>query len=211
LSLRTLAAPAYPGYVFCASGSNAYLLDPDGATVHTWHASGNAQTCAYLLADGSALFPIQNSTCFAPHHDGAYPSGRFQKISWDGVITWDYRFCDPRAGYDVEPMPNGNILIPTDASNVAKIFEVQPTGSTSGSIVWQCALPDSLTGSNTYMNSVSYNPELDMILVDMQEPVRTLVVIDHSVPGGSIVHTYRVPGTGRVHAAAWVHKYFLGT
>jgi hypothetical protein len=213
LSLGTQAAPPYQGYVFFASGPNAYLFDPSGITVHTWHASGNAQTCAYLLPDGSALFPIQNSTCLAPHHDGAYPSGRFQKIGWDGQILWDYRFCDPtaRAGYDVEPMPNGNILIPTDATNVSKIFEVHPTGPTTGDIVWQCALPDSLTGSNTYMNSVSYNPELDMILVDMQEPVRKLVVIDHSVPGGSIVHTYRVPGTGRLHAAAWVHKYFLGT
>jgi hypothetical protein len=211
--LRASAAPPYQGYTFCASGSYGYLLDPSGTTVHTWHASGNAQTCAYLLEDGSALFPIQNSNCTAPHHDGAYPNGRFQKISWDGAITWDYRFCDAtaRAGYDVEPMPNGNILIPTDANNAAKVFEVQPTGSTTGTIVWQCSLPDSLTGSNTYMNSVSYNPELDMILVDMQEPVRKLVVIDHSVPGGSIVRTYRVLGSGRVHAAAWVHKYFLGT
>lgn len=212
-SLHAVAAPPYGGYVFCASGSTGYLLDPSGATVHTWHASGGAQTCAYLLEDGSALFPIQNSQCTQPHHDGAYPSGRFQKIGWDGTILWDYRFCDSsaRAGYDVGPMPNGNILIPTDASNVAKIFEVQPTGSTSGTIVWQCSLPDSLTGSMTYMNAVSYNPELDMILIDMQEPQRKCVVIDHSVPGGRIVRTYRVIGTGRVHAATWVHRYFLGT
>jgi hypothetical protein len=212
-SLPAGAAPPYQGYTFCASGSTAYLLDMTGATLHTWQASGSAQTCAYLLEDGSALFPIQNSACTSPHHDGAYPSGRFQKISWEGAITWDYRFCDAtaRAGYDVEPMPNGNILIPTDASNAAKIFEVQPTGSTTGTIVWQCALPDSLASGMTYMNSVSYNPELDMILLDMQEPVRKLVVINHGVPGGSIVRTYRVTGTGRVHAAAWVHRYFLGT
>lgn len=212
-SLGAAAAPPYGGYVLCASGPNAYLLDPGGATVHTWHASGSAQTCAYLLEDGSALFPIQNSQCTQPHHDGAYPSGRFQKIAWDGTILWDYRFCDSsaRAGYDVGPMPNGNILIPTDASNVAKIFEVQPTGSTSGTIVWQCSLPDSLTGSYTYMNAVSYNPELDMILIDMQEPQRKCVVIDHSVPGGRVLRTYRVQGYGRLHAAAWVQRYFLGT
>jgi hypothetical protein len=212
-SLCALAAPPYQGYTFCASGSTGYLLDMNSNPVHTWHASGSAQTCAYLLEDGSALFPIQNSSCNSPHHDGAYPSGRFQKISWDGVITWDYRFCDAtaRAGYDVEPMPNGNILIPTDGTNVGKIFEVHPTGATTGTIVWQCSLPDSLVSSNTYMNSVSYNPELDQILVDMQEPVRKLVVVDHSVAGGPVLHTYRVTGTGRVHAAAWVHRYFLGT
>lgn len=213
MAAQAVAAPSYQGYTFCASGAYGYLLDPSGTVVHTWHASGSAQTCAYLLPDGSALFPIQNSNCTQPHHDGAYPSGRFQKIAWDGTLLWDYRFCDTttRAGYDVHPMPNGNILIPTDASNVAKIFEVQPTGSTSGVIVWQCALPDSLTGANTYMNSVAYNPELDMIVIDMQEPQRKVVLIDHSVPGGRVLKTYRVPGSGRVHAATWVHKYFLGT
>jgi len=212
-TLGAVAAPPYGGYIFCASGPTGYLLDPDGVTVHTWHASGSAQTCAYLLEDGSALFPIQNSQCTQPHHDGAYPSGRFQKIAWDGTLLWDYRFCDAtaRAGYDVGPMPNGNILIPTDGYNVAKIFEVQPTGSASGTIVWQCSLPDSLTGSMTYMNAVNYNPELDMILIDMQEPQRKCVVIDHSVPGGRIVRTYRVSGTGRVHAATWAQRYFLGT
>ena len=101
------AATAYPGYTFYASGSKAYLVDMSGKSLHTWTASGGAQTCAYLLADGSALFPIQNSSCTSPAHNGAYPSGRFQKIGWDGTILWDYSFCDStaRAGYDVEPMP----------------------------------------------------------------------------------------------------------
>ena len=212
-SLAASAATSYEGYTFCASGSTGYLLDPAGVVVHTWHASGGAQTCAYLLEDGSALFPIQNSNCTSPHHDGSYPSGRFQKIDWDDQIIWDYRFCDAtaRAGYDVGPMPNGNILIPTDARNVAKIFEVQPTGGTTGTIVWQCTLPDSLAGSMTYMNSVNYNPERDEIVIDMQDPVRKVVVIDHSVAGGRVLRTYNVGSAGRVHAATWVTRYFLGT
>jgi hypothetical protein len=206
------AATAYPGYTFCASGTKAYLLDMTGKTLHTWTASGSAQTCAYLLPDGSALFPIQNTSCTAPAHDGAYPSGRFQKISWDGAILWDYKFCDStaRAGYDVEPMPNGNILVPADSSTVAKIFEIQPSGTNGGSVVWSYALPTTMTGSSTYLNSVSYNPALDKILVDLQEPQRKLVVIDHS-GAGSVVFTNVVGTTGRVHAAAWVTKYFLGT
>lgn len=206
------AATAYPGFTFFASGATAYLYDMNGKSVHTWKASGKAQTCAHLLADGSALFPIENTSCTSPSHNGAYPNGRFQKISWDGAILWDYSFCDStaRAGYDVEPMPNGNILVPADSSSVAKIFEIQPSGTTGGSIVWSYALPSTLTGSTTYINSVSYNPELDMILVDLQEPQRKLVVIDHS-GAGRVVLTYTVGTSGRVHAAAWVTKYFLGT
>jgi hypothetical protein len=206
------AATAYPGYTFFASGSKAYLYDMSGRSVHTWTASGSAQTCAYLLPDGSALFPIQNTSCTAPQHNGSYPSGRFQKISWDGTILWDYYFCDStaRAGYDVEPMPNGNILIPADSSTVAKIFEVKPMGTSSGQAVWSYTLPSGITGGQTYINSVSYNPELDKILVDLQEPQRKLVVIDHS-GSGAVTLVYTVAASGRVHAAAWVTKYFLGT
>ena len=206
------AATAYPGYTLCASGAKAYLLDMTGKTLHTWTASSSAQTCAYLLADGSALFPIQNTSCTAPQHDGACPSGRFQKISWDGAILWDYKFCDStaRAGYDVEPMPNGNILIPGDSSTVAKVFEVKPTGTNTGQLVWSNTLPSSMTSGQTYINSVSYNPDRDKILVDLQEPQRKLVVIDHS-ESGSVTLTYTVGTSGRVHAAAWVTRYFMGT
>ncbi|MGC3958302.1 MAG: hypothetical protein QM813_10285 [Verrucomicrobiota bacterium] len=204
-------ATAYPGYTFGASGATAYLVNLSGQTVHTWTASSSAQTCAYLLPDGSALFPIQNTSCTSPSHNGAWPSGRFQKISWDGAILWDFTLCDStaRCGYDVEPMPNGNILIPADSSSVAKIFEVQPTGATSGSVIWTCTLPSALTGSTTYINSVSYNPDLDLILVDLQDPQRKLVVVSHST--GNVVLTYLVGASGRVHAANWVTRYFMGT
>jgi hypothetical protein len=206
------AATSYQGYTFFASGATAHLYDMNGKSVHTWKSGGNAQTCAYLLPDGSALFPIQNSACTSPQHNGAFPSGRFQKIGWDGAILWDYKFCDAtaRAGYDVEPMPNGNILAPCDASGVAKIVEIKPTGATTGEVVWQYTLPSDLSSGNTYCNSVSYNPALDMILIDMQESVRKLVVIDHR-GAGSVVYTYSIGASGRVHAADWVLKSFVGT
>jgi len=212
LTSAVRAATAYPGYTFCASGAKAYLLDMTGKTLHTWTASSSAQTCAYLLADGSALFPIQNPNCTSPQHNGSYPNGRFQKISWDGAILWDYYFCDStaRAGYDVEPMPNGNILIPGDSITVAKIFEVKPTGTNTGQLVWSNTLPSSMTSGQTYINSVSYNPDPDKVLVDLQDPQRELVVIDHS-GSGSVTFTYTVGSTGRVHAAAWVTRHFLGT
>jgi len=205
-------ATAYEGYTFFASGATAYLYDGEGQEVHTWRASGSAQTSAYLLADGSALFPIKNRECTF-RHNGSYPSGRFQIISWDGEVTWDYTLCDNTftPGYDIEPMPNGNVLIPAESSSgAARLIEVKPTGATTGEIVWDYTVPDSLNSNNTYCNSVSYNPELDMILIDLQESVRKLVVVDHSTEG-NVVYTYQVGTSGRVHAAAWVTKYFLGT
>lgn len=65
--------------------TTAHLVDIKDAQLHTWKAAGSAQTAAYLLADGSALFSIKNNACTF-RHDGAFPSGRFQKIGWDGTV-----------------------------------------------------------------------------------------------------------------------------
>ena len=46
--------------------------------------------------------------------------------------------------------------------------------------------------------------------MDLQDPQRKLVVINHN-GAGSVLFTYLVGASGRVHAAAWVTRYFLGT
>ena len=205
-----LAATPYPGYIFTASGTYGYLISPTGSTVHTWKATSSACSNAYLLPDGSALFPIQ-TTCTV-RGDGAFPHGRLQKISWDGAITWDAVVCDATftPGYDLDPMPNGNVLV-GGATNTGglKIVEVQPSGTSGATVVWSYTLPDSLGSGSGYINSLSYNADLDYILIDLNM-ANKLVVINHKGTGG-IVYTYYVGSSGRVHAAEWVHKNFLGT
>jgi hypothetical protein len=207
---KAIAATAYPGYIFTASGQYGYLISPAGATVHTWKASGSARSNAYLLPDGSALFPLQ-TTCTVKG-DGAFPHGRLQKISWEGTITWDAVVCDAAftPGYDLDPMPNGNVIVggATSAGGL-KIVEVQPSGTSGATVVWSYTLPDSLTTGSAYINSLSYNPDLDYILIDLNN-VRKLVVINHKGTGG-IVYTYYVGSSGRTHAAEWVHKNYIGT
>jgi hypothetical protein len=207
---EAIAAPPYPGYIFCASGAKGYLISPTGETVHIWNATSSAQSNAYLLPDGSALFPVR-TTCTV-RGDGAFPHGRLQKISWDGAITWDAVVCDETftPGYDLDPMPNGNVIV-GGATNTGglKIVEVQPSGTSSATIVWSYTLPDSLGSGRGYINSLSYNPDLDYILIDLNV-VRKLVVIDHKGQG-RIVSTFLVGTSGYTHAAEWVHKNFLGT
>lgn len=45
--------------------------------------------------------------------------------------------------------------------------------------------------------------------MDLQDPQRDLVVISHST--GNVMFTNLVGSSGRVHAANWVSKYFMGT
>lgn len=207
-TMDAIAAEPYNGYLFCACGQNAYLIDQDGETVHTWRATSSARSCAYLLPDGSAVFPIQTSC--PVRGDGAYPHGRLQKISWEGDIVWDAVVCDNTytPGYDLEPMPNGNFLV-AGASNTGglKIVEVKSVGTDDHEVVWEYYLPDSL-GNNGYINSICYNPELNYVGLDINR-AKKLVVIDYETK--TIVYTYPVTSGSATHAALWVTKYFLGT
>jgi hypothetical protein len=219
MTVTALSFAATSGYLFYGSGSTAYLTDMTGTVKHTWKAGGSIQCVAYLLEDGSVLFPFSGSC--GVQANGAHPHGRIQRIAKDGTITWDYKFCPSgwSPGYDIEPLPNGNILVPADnTSKAGIIYELKPSGTSGAEIVWQFQLPDSLNpssssggmGGGTYINSVSYNPDLDYILVDLQEPVRKFVVIDHS-GSGKVVYTYIAGTSGRVHGAKWSSKYYMGT
>jgi hypothetical protein len=208
LVARIQAAPAYQGYIFCASGQTAYLLNPSGTKVHEWKATSSARSCAYLLPDGSALFPIQTSCTV--RGDGAYPHGRLQKVSWEGKVIWDAVVCDETftPGYDLEPLPNGNVLVAgASSSGGLKIVEIQQSGTSGKTVAWQYNLPDSL-GNTGYINSISYNPDLKYIGIDINQ-AKKLVVIDYTTK--SIVCTYRVSSGTATHAAMWVTKYYIGT
>jgi hypothetical protein len=219
MTVTTLTFAATDGYLFYGSGSTAYLTDMAGTVKHTWTAGGSVQCVAYLLEDGSVLFPFSGGC--GVQINGAHAHGRIQKISKDNTVTWDYKFCPSGwgPGYDIEPMPNGNILVPADnTSSAGIIYELKPSGTSGADIVWQFQLPDSLNsssssggmGGGTYINSVKYNPDLDYIIVDLQEPVRKIVVIDHS-GSGKIVYTYLAASSGRLHGAIWASKYYIGT
>ncbi len=211
------AAEPYEGFTMFGSGSKAYIYDMDEELRHTWSASGSGsiQTTAYLLTDGSALFPLSNRNCsFSP--SGAHPGGTIQKISWDGDVLWDFDFCDNdfTPSYDIEPLPNGNILVVagvrSNSSGPGKIFEVKQTGVNDGEVVWECDVNSLLGGASGYINCVSYNPDLDQIVTNIQTPGRIVAVIDHS-GDGSLVSEYSQGFSGRIHGGCWVLDKFIGT
>jgi hypothetical protein len=209
------AATAYPGYIFTASGQNAYLISPSGATVHTWKATGSAQSNADLLPDGSALFPI--GTSCTVRGGGAFPHGRLQQINWDNQVVWDAVVCDATymPGYDAEPIVKANgsftVLVGgTSSSNGVKIVEVKPVPPSGKEFVWQYDLPANAIGSGV-LNSLSFNPDLGdsgYIAVNFNGG-KKISVIDKAKK--SVVCTYSVT-TGSVnHAVKWVTPYYSGT
>jgi hypothetical protein len=200
-------------------GTTTYLIDSTGVINHTWSSSYRPFTEAYWLGDGTILRPIISG------------GGGIQKILWDGTLAWDYRYSVSgcTCHHDIKCLPNGNVLMivwVTKTRNEAiaagrnpntiegntftpdKIIEVQPTGPTSGDIVWEWHVWDHLiqdydsskdnygvvgdhpelidinfgdpfVGDWLHTNSVDYDPEFDQVLIDVHN-FNEVWIIDHS-------------------------------
>ena len=211
------ASEPYPGYTLFSIGRTAYLYDINKKKVHQWEVSeGSIQTSPYLLPDGSVLFPL-NKGGFTFRPGGAHPSGTFQKISWEGEVLWDFSFYGDNftPSYDVEPMPNGNILVCAgfeERRRPGKLFEIKPIGKTGGKVVWECNVSEKLGDLvQGYINSVSYNPSLDQVMVNIQAPGRTMAIFDHSNSNANLVYKWNQGFSGRLHGGCWVTDRYLGT
>jgi hypothetical protein len=158
---------AFPGYTLLSPmmSKKTYLLDMQGRVVRTWEGAGSPALCAYLLENGNLLRPCtlaQQGFGFGP---GA--GGRIQEFTWDGELVWDYQFAGDQLlpHHDVCKLPNGNVLViawekKTSQEAIAAgrrpetvgegrlqpdcLLEVQPTGKTTGKVVWEWHIWDHL-------------------------------------------------------------------
>jgi hypothetical protein len=207
--------------------SVTYLIDSSGTVNHTWPSSYMPGVAVWWLGDGSILRTIRVGV--GPGTGGA--GGGVQKIQWDGTLEWDFRYNTNGllTHHDVKSLPNGNVLLiawetktrseaiaagrnPSYVSNQGlmpdHIIEVQPTGPTSGDIVWEWHVWDHLiqdydSSKDNYgvvadhpelvdvnyvtsnqqdwlhTNSIDYNQEFDQILISAHN-FNEVWVIDHS-------------------------------
>ncbi len=136
---------------------DTFLTDLEGNVVHTWQSSFAPGLMPYLLDDGAIMRPAVDGSIPGPV--GAGIGGRVERIAWDGTVEWSYAEDNPatRQHHDIEVLPNGNVLIlqweaisASDALAAGRdpallpsevwserIIEVEPTGPTSGDIVWE--------------------------------------------------------------------------
>jgi hypothetical protein len=154
VQIFSASAQLYDGYVLYSrnNSTSTYLIDVNETVVHSW-TSGNGGYSSYLLEDGTLLRTAlyQNGSM-----NGGGSQGRVQKINWDNSIAWQFNYSSStyQAHHDIEPMPNGNVLIVAWEYKTAAqalqagrssgvvmwpdhIVEVQPTGTNSGQIVWE--------------------------------------------------------------------------
>jgi len=159
------SAPAevYDGYTMynALNSSTTYLRDNNGNTVYSWQGADRPASTAYMLEGGTIMRPCKIDN---PTMTGGAVGGRVQTIDIDGNILWDYTLStyELQPHHEVIPMPNGNALFicwhrrsNSEATAAGRtglngelwstsIVEVQPTGPTSGAIVWRWNLWDHL-------------------------------------------------------------------
>jgi len=203
--------------------TTTYLIDKTGTVNHTWSSSYLPGVMVRWLGDGTILRTIRVG---GPVAGGG---GGVQKIEWDGTVVWDFRYNTngDLSHHDVKSLPNGNVLLiawetktrteaidagrnPTNVGNTLlpdHVIEVEPTGPTSGNIVWVWHVWDhliqdydssknnygvvadhpelidinygSLSGDWLHTNSIDYNKEFDQILLSVHN-FNEIWVIDHS-------------------------------
>lgn len=181
-------AQQWPGYTLYSNGAatDAYLVDTANATVKSWTSlSGGTGYSSYLEPGGTLVRSVKVTNSV---FNGGGASGRIQKVDYNGNITWDYTHSSTTyyTHHDHCVLPNGNVLLisyelKSQAQLTAaggtitslgttgiwpeKIIEVQPTGATTGNIVWEWHVWDHLvqnvnSSAANYQTSIVNHPEL---------------------------------------------------
>lgn len=227
-AFSTSKAQQQPGYtLYSVKGSTTtQLIDTNSVVYHTWTHAATAPTCysTYLMPGGILWRSVTKS---GVSFTGGPISGEVQKLDYSGTVLWDFVYSSTTyvTHHDICPLPNGNVLMiayetktSTEVATAGcstytgimwpdKIIEVQPTGATTGTIVWEWHSWDHLvqntnaTAANyqtsivnhpellninynatkdwLHMNGVAYNPILDQVTFSSHN-LSEIFVIDHS-------------------------------
>ena len=141
------------GYTLFTPEENntVYLIDNCGEAINSWTFSEKPGLTCYLLENGNLLRAGKDS---------------LEIRSWDNALVWSYELTSTNENqhHDIEPMPNGNILvISTDKYSrsemialgrdssitnpvfrLEKIIEIEPVGMNEANIAWEWKYVDHL-------------------------------------------------------------------
>lgn len=223
----TLQAQRYNGQTLYATqnSTTAVLMDSNQATVKSWTFSAADKTgySTHMIPGGTLVRSVAKT---GNSFTGGPICGQVQKVDYNGNITWNYVYSTTAycSHHDICPMPNGNVLLiayerrtaaeatAAGANNAIemwpdKIVEIQPTGATTGNVVWEWKSwdhvmqnvdpnkPNYVSILNEHperlninykqakdwlhMNGVDYNPILDQITFSSHN-LNEWYIIDHS-------------------------------
>ncbi|MCH7908973.1 MAG: aryl-sulfate sulfotransferase [Candidatus Hydrogenedentes bacterium] len=170
-----------------------YLIDNEGRLIHSWESDYRPGQQAYLLPNGNLL----RTASFGLAGNGTFHGGgagyRIEEFTWEGERIWEFVYASDQylMHHDVEPLPNGNVLIlawemKTKEEAIAAgrnpealrdgelwsehVIEVKPVRPEGAEIVWEWHLWDHLVQdfdeTKDNYGDVAAHPEL----VDIDPP-----------------------------------------
>ena len=207
-----------------------YLINNNGELCHSWPSNWEPGRSVVLLEDGHLLHTCFQAPVVNPYFPGGGEGGRVEEYDWDGNLVWAYNYSDSMhlQHHEAKPLPNGNVLMiaydrmlynPAIAAGRRPdrlperelwpdhVIEVEKTGDTTGTIVWEWHVWDHLiqdydsTKQNygvvadhpelidvnfgdaracwNHTNSINYNADPDQIVISVRGNSE-IWVIDHS-------------------------------
>ena len=195
-----LSQDVFEGYTLFTPGgggggggsATTYLKNNNFNNIKTWSHSNGAASMPYLIPGDEPgwentllVYPYRVNN---PTMESGGVGGAFEVLTWDGELVWEYELSnsDYQHHHDVEPLPNGNVLMiawekktsteayaagrtslnnnPLNQMWSSAIIEIQPDGNGGGDVAWEWHLWDHLiqdadSGDDNYGN-VSDHPEL---------------------------------------------------
>ena len=175
------------GYTFFSpmSSATSYIVDINGDVVHSWEHELIPGNSSYLLENGDILRTGNPETGTI---GGGGEGGVVTQQHWNGEEVWSFEYNDDqhRLHHDIEPLPNGNVLmisweyrsasaavaagrnpssIPDGYLWPDVIIEVNPSAPSGPSIVWEWHAWDHLvqnfdSDQDNYYSDISEHPEL---------------------------------------------------
>ena len=234
---------------YSVKNSNAaYLIDTNSTVYHSWSGlSPTTSYSSYVLPGGDLIRTVNHSGNI---FTGGAMTGEFEKVDYNGNLLWDFAYSTSAycSHHDICPLPNGNVLLIAYESKTSaevtqagcsssitmwpdKIVEVQQTGLTTGTVVWEWHLWDHLcqnynSAKDNYVaatsdhpelfninynpvkeiwhaNGLDYNPVLDQIIVSAHN-ANEVYIIDHSTTTAEAAgHTGGLGGRGGDFLYRW--------
>jgi hypothetical protein len=188
LSVLALSATAqrYNGYTLYSTqnATTAYLMDTNQVTYHTWSGMSAQTGYSIHMEPGGTIVRAAKGGTNPSGVPGGPICGKIQKHDYAGNLVWDYVYAgaDYITHHDICPMPNGNVLVIAYERRTAtevtaaggnnaiqmwpdKIVEIQPTGLTTGTVVWEWKTWDHICqnvdpNKPNYVTSIVDNPQL---------------------------------------------------
>ena len=170
---------SFNGYTLWTPNKTTYLIDNCGMLINEWQSNYDPGLSVYLLDNGHLLRTGEVSGSF----NGAGKGGIIEEYNWEGDIVWSYNVASSEyhQHHDIEPMPNGNILViawERKTSSEARqagasrnvsywpevIFELEKLPDNTARIVWEWHAWDHLIqdhdSTETNYGIVADHPEL---------------------------------------------------